>query len=140
MSSQPDVSRLSQVSRRAYEQGIAIAKKKLAGCHVQTANEIHLASIAKGKAEIIQKFGSQVAMRFNISSPRHVPSPDSELEQAARIGASRALKKAFMSPSRAPSRAPSSPSPASSPKTFKSGVNTIKRLSCSGGLWGRLEA
>lgn len=127
---EPDLSRMTPQALKCYHEGLALVKKKLAACHKPTPAEREAETIRRGNAEIVRKFGSEIALKkFNIASPCHVPSPAERLDRIATAAADRALKK-FMEPAK-----PSPAKPAakeSTPKIFKTAERTIHRFAaCS---------
>ena len=56
---------------RAYSVGLALVEKTLAGKRKPTAQEIEAATVARGRAEILKKFGSAFyAKTFGVDPPR----------------------------------------------------------------------
>jgi len=61
----------SDRERKAYQDGLAIVARKLAGCTRPTADELHAAAIADGRAQVLKKLGSAAYWKcFNSDPPK----------------------------------------------------------------------
>ena len=76
----------TDAARKNYARGLNEAKARLAGHHKPTAQELEAASIARGRAEILKKFGSAFYAKTFGTAPPRAMAPAAKPSPAAASG------------------------------------------------------